>query len=384
MSAVDDAKVARQAALVSYGILDTPAETDFDDLVKIAADVCEAPMALVNLVAQDRQFRKAELGLDTARMPDRIAFCDYAVEAGPLLEVHDALVDPRFAQDPDIVAAGFRFYAGAVLTSPGGHALGTICVLDTVPRSLSEHQIRTLRMLARTAVAQLEMRRLIAERDASIEELREANRRRAVLTRELSHRMKNTLAVVQSIVGQSFRTASSLENARNAVASRLSALARAQDLLTGSVSTSTSIADTVEAALVPHRDKDERIRVDGPQAFLNEQQTMGLTLAIHELATNAWKYGSLSAAGGHVSIGWTAAEDGVFTFRWAEIGGPSVSAPERRGFGTRLLQRIVASYFGGTAQLSFEPTGLVFELAGRLEEIVPAGDQAAASASNSS
>lgn len=365
-----EGEAARLAALESYAILDTPPEPDFDELVFIAAELCEAPGALVNLIAAERQFVKAATGLTGAEAASSLPFCRQTISHDGFLEIGDTAADPRFRNHPAVTAAdAIRFYAGAVLRAPGGHPIGTICVLDTVPRTLSDHQVRSLQLLARQAMAQIEMRKLIAERDASIEELREANRRRLVLARELSHRMKNTLAVVQSIVGQTFRISSNMDDARAAISARLGALARAQDLLTGSVSASTPIADAIAAALVPHRESGERIGLSGPVAYLNEQQTLGLTLAIHELATNAWKYGSLSGPSGRVDIVWALGHERQFTFDWLETGGPPASAPTRRGFGSRLLERVVASYFSGSARLTFAPTGLHFKIRGTLDAI---------------
>lgn len=362
--------MARLAALESYAILDTPPEPDFDEIAAIAAELCEAPAALVNLVAAERQFTKAAVGVAGAKAASVLPFCRHTVRHDGFLQISDTAADPRFRNHPAVTEMlAIRFYAGAVLRTPAGYPIGTICVLDTVPRSLSDHQVRSLQLLARQAMAQIEMRKLIAERDASIEDLREANQRRLVLAHELSHRMKNTLAVVQSIVGQTFRISSNLEEAREAISARLAALARAQDLLIGSVSASTPIADTIASALVPHRESNDRISVSGPVAYLNQQQTLGLTLAIHELATNAWKYGSLASPAGRVDIVWALGHEREFTFHWLESGGPPASAPVRRGFGSRLLERVVAGYFSGTAQLTFAPAGAEFQMRGTLDEI---------------
>lgn len=362
--------MARLAALESYAILDTPPEPDFDEIAAIAAELCGASGALVNLVAAERQFIKAATGLAGAEAASVLPFCRQTVRQGSFLQISDTAADPRFSDHPAVTATdAIRFYAGAVLRTPGGYPIGTICVLDTVPRTLNDHQVRSLQLLARQAMAQIEMRKLIAERDASIEDLREANRRRLVLAHELSHRMKNTLAVVQSIVGQTFRISSSLEEARTAISARLAALARAQDLLIGSVSASTPVADAIASALVPHRESTDRIGVSGPVAYLNQQQTLGLTLAIHELATNAWKYGALASPDGRVDIVWALGQERQFTFHWLESGGPPASAPARRGFGSRLLERVVAGYFSGSAQLTFAPAGAEFRMRGTLDKI---------------
>lgn len=139
-----------------------------------------------------------------------------------------------------------------------------------------------------------------------------------VLNEELAHRMKNTLAMVQAITTQTLRQASSVEEGRVAIAARLGALARAQDILTRANFDAAGIHTVVAAALAPHQDGAERIVADGPPVDLTSQQALGLSLAIHELATNAAKYGSLSNDAGRVSI------------RWSLAGGPSPSSGSNR------------------------------------------------------
>lgn len=199
-----------------------------------------------------------------------------------------------------------------------------------------------------------------------MEELAQSERRLQVLQRELSHRMKNTLAMVQAIVTQSLRHSTSVEEAGKTVSQRIIALGRAQDMLTETNWKASNIQEVVDAAIAPHRDRPDAFRVTGESLDLTPQQAMGLSLAIHELATNAIKYGALSVEGGSVEISWQAESDRGFAFEWREEGGPTVMPPERRGFGSRLTERIVAGYFSGTARIHFEPSGIVFVLRGTL------------------
>lgn len=165
----------RAQALHGYDVLDTPREAEFDDLARIAAEVCGTPIAVVNLVDTHRQFFKAEVGLGVRATPLETSFCGHAILSEDLMVVPDATKDPRFACNPLVTGEpGIRFYAGALLKTPDGLPIGTMCVLDHVPRKLDEAQLRTLTLLARQAMTQLEHRRALAERDAATEQLETA------------------------------------------------------------------------------------------------------------------------------------------------------------------------------------------------------------------
>lgn len=152
----------RQATLDAYDILGTAAEKPFDDIVEIAARVCEAPIALVSLVDRDRQWFKARLGLSSEETPRNVSFCARAIDMDDNLVVPDARLDLRFADNPLVVGEPFiRFYAGAALRTATGVPLGTLCVIDTTPRpdGLTETQRRTLEVLAAQVMTELELRR---------------------------------------------------------------------------------------------------------------------------------------------------------------------------------------------------------------------------------
>jgi GAF domain-containing protein len=124
----------RLEELLSYAILDTAPEAAFDDIAELATMICGMPMALVSLVDDHRQWFKARVGLTASQTPRSIAFCDHAIRQEQPLVVCDAAADPRFAANPLVTGSpGLRFYAGAQLTSPAGHRLGTLCVLDDKP-----------------------------------------------------------------------------------------------------------------------------------------------------------------------------------------------------------------------------------------------------------
>ncbi len=149
----------RLAALRRYRILDTKPEQAFDDLTLLASHICNTPFALITLVDADRQWFKARFGIAVTQTSRSISFCSHAIEQNGLYIVADASQHERFRDNPMVISEpGIRFYAGAPLVTPDGHALGTLCVADQVPRTLTPGQIESLEALRRQAQAQLELR----------------------------------------------------------------------------------------------------------------------------------------------------------------------------------------------------------------------------------
>lgn len=504
----------RSSALQSYDVLDTPREEEFDDIARMAAELCGTPIAVVNLVDTDRQFFKAEVGLGVRETPLETSFCGHAILASDLMIVNDASKDRRFDGNPLVHSeGGIRFYAGALLTTPEGFAIGTVCVLDVVPRELTDHQKRMLKLLARQVMTQLELRRSLAEQANAVEHLSSllelgerlralddpaeigrtageiaartlgasrsgfghldndgrtiaidgdwceagqpsiagthvlddfgpfgaivrtgrnvvlsdvrqdpltadassslldmgvasmvnvplvskgkaiaiffvhdrhprvwsgsdidfvrsvadrvqvsfararAQRDQEILNLELSHRLKNTLAMVQAIAGQTLREVPD-RDAVDAFMQRIGALSRAHEVLLRQSWTDANVRHVAEAVLSTF-DEKQRFDLVGPNLRIGPRATLSLSLLLHELGTNAIKYGAISVPEGRVSVAWEIVEDASepsFVFRWVETGGPPAHQPKGRGFGSRLIRMGLIGT--GGVELSYGSLGL--------------------------
>ncbi len=205
--------------------------------------------------------------------------------------------------------------------------------------------------------------RTVGEQLGRVLERRRSEEHLRLLVNELNHRVKNTLAIVQSIAVQTFTADGGEARQLRAFGSRLSALAAAHDLLTTENWEFASLRQVIEKAGLGCGAPPERLTVTGPEVKVQPRTAVSIAMAVHELCTNAVKYGALSNESGRVSVEWEVREiDGGGSrlhLRWSESGGPNVTPPDRRGFGTRMIERALAAELGGTARIEFLPEGII-------------------------
>jgi PAS domain S-box-containing protein len=196
-----------------------------------------------------------------------------------------------------------------------------------------------------------------------VTERKRAEERQTLLLNELNHRVKNSLATVQSLAVQTLRSSPSPDAFQTDFMARLMALSATHNILTQKLWESASVGEILAAELQPYGGIDQqRIKANGDVVNLKPQQALSLGMAFHELATNAAKYGALSSAQGSITISWsvtqTEAGERHLAVQWREQGGPAVRQPSRQGFGTRLIDRSIVHELGGSVEMNYAPTGL--------------------------
>ncbi|MGA7809757.1 sensor histidine kinase [Bradyrhizobium sp.] len=495
----------RLDALSRLAIVDTPPERGFDDVVELAVQICQAPVALVSLVSSDRQWFKARSGFEACETDLDSSVCAFALVEPDVLVIADLAQDARTRNNPLVRGEPhIRFYAGAPLRTAEGHVIGSLCVIDDKPRpeGLTESQSGALKSLARQVMAQLELRRAIVARDHALaaqeaqtvrrkasearyktlfdaiddgfcivemkfrdeqavdyrfveinpafarqtgltdaqgrwmremvpqheqywfdvygrvastgEAVRfeyqakglddrwfnvhafrigrsdaplvailfsdESARKQAeldrlgaedqqrVLNHELSHRMKNTMSLVQAVASQTLKSVPD-QTPVKAFSERVLALSVAHDLLLQRNWTAAEFQDVAETVVATFGDA-ARFDISGPKVTLGSRATLSLSLLLHELTTNAFKYGALSNATGRVTIAWDVSDhktEPELSLKWDERGGPDVVEPTRKGFGSRLLR--IGLVGTGGVQLRYHSTGFEAEFTAGLADL---------------
>lgn len=310
------AESRRLNALRSYGILDTPAEAVFDDITRIAAAICGTPISVVNLIDADRQWFKSEIGLGVRETPLETSICAHAILEHDFLEVPNTTTDPRFAGNPLVTGdPNLRFYAGALLKTADGLPLGTVCVLDTVPRELTQQQIDTLQALARQVMAQLELRRMLVEAQA-------LNQHRARVLATAGHDLKGPLRAALYALSKA-RTADGADrDARLEGAEQDLAYINQKfgDMIAGATGKGGAAAPELRPTdLAPVLDEVGRVwtraarrkRIElvvDPSSCMASTNAGLLETLVGNLLSNAIKY---TPDGGRVTVDCSAVEDGV-------------------------------------------------------------------------
>jgi PAS domain S-box-containing protein len=296
------------------------------------------------------------------------------------LEAKLVYADANFARiygiDPEAAAAGqpLGYYVNSI------HPEDAAAVRAEMQRLYGSgdefmHEHRIVRpdgeirwVLARGRLARNAAGQAVRFSGASVDitDRRMAEERQRLLMEELAHRVKNTLTVVQAMASQTLRGSGASQEAREALNTRLMALSRAHELLMqGRWSEASLLALVEETARLHAHGEAARFRIAGPDIMLGSRAALALALVLHELGTNAVKYGALSVPEGHVLVLWDTVEtdgEAELRFRWEEVGGPAVAPPERQGFGTRLIARSFGQSLAATVRLDYAPTGVTFTL----------------------
>jgi two-component sensor histidine kinase len=357
----------RLDAVRRYDILDAPQDGAFDRVTAIAAQVLRVPVAIVSIIDHDRIWFKSHHGLDVeqiGRDPGLCASC--ILQEGPWI-VNDAKIDPRALANPLVAGEyGVQFYLGIPLRTRDGFNLGTLCVIDFAPRVASEHDVSVLTNLAAVVMDELELR--LSARNAIVDYQQELMRREQreehirALMRELAHRSKNLLAVVQAIARQTAPSSQTINDYVIRLAARMQGLAQTHDLIADEDWHGVTLDDLTARHLAPFvEDEATRVHCHGPRLVLSPVAAQNIGLALHELATNAVKHGALSVSQGKIDFAWHHAPP-LLQITWRERDGPPVTAPSRKGFGYIVLARLTPEALDGRATLAFLPDGLSWKL----------------------
>ena len=344
----------RLAALYELEILDTEHEVEFDELARLAAAICNAPIGVVNLIDADRQWFKAETGLGVRSTPLDTSLCSHVILQGQFVEIADTLLDPRMADNPLCIGdEGLRFYAGAVLLSEDGLPLGTLCVLDREPRQLTEFQRGAVEALARQAMRLLDLRLALKRQD--------------VMTREIDHRVKNSLAAIGGIVRlQSARSDHpEVKAALAAVQSRLAAVTALHEQLhldnRGAATDLGEFLMRLGVHLQPLLPEGVSLHAAGDSLGVTSHIASTIGLVVNEFVANAGKHGqdlrSVHIEGRRDGANYTLTcrDDGLADA--ATLAAILAS----RGLGARIIAAS-ASTLGGSAEWNLCGPGLGLEL----------------------
>lgn len=342
----------RLRELRRYGILDTEREREFDELVEIASVVCDAPVSVVNFIDEGRQWFKAEVGLGVRSSPIETSLCGHAILQGDFVEIPDTLSDTRMADNPLCNGEqGFRFYAGAVLKAGNGLPLGTLCILDHKPRTLTDHQRKVLRVLSRHIMRELDLRVALEQEQT--------------LRREVDHRMKNSLASIGSLLSmkalreQDDAGRHALEEASNLIRSIASLHAELHDIEGSERVNLRSLFGRVQGDLAKLLPGGVTLEVTTGDDRATPKIANALVLIVNEFVSNSMKH-AFASRGGSVKIAIDAGDEGG-TIVCRNDGSATPEDAERAatgsGLGTQVIQSLAHS-MNGTATWNADGAGM--------------------------
>jgi two-component sensor histidine kinase len=359
MASLNPAEVPldRLSVLRRTGLLDSPPEPAFDRVTRFATRLLDVPVSLVSLVDADRQFFKSAIGLPepwaTMReTPLTHSFCQHLVPTGNTLVIEDARLDPLVCDNLAVPELGVISYLGAPLITRTGYVLGALCAIDSKPRHWTPGDIANLNELAGIVMSEVALRSEIVLRE-------KAEQQQRLLARELHHRVKNTLAMVEALVMLNLRTSGNFESFRDSIRDRIHALSSTHSLLIERKWDRIALHELIRREFNPVA--ENRLTVEGPDLEIPADSAVYLSMGLHELLTNAIKHGALSVPAGRVAIECRTAPEGAGTrlnLEWTESGGPPAGKPARRGFGTTLLERLLGEQMNGEIHMDYAAGGL--------------------------
>lgn len=274
-----------------------------------------------------------------------------------------------------------RSYLSVPVISRDGTVHGALLFGHGEPGRFTERHEALIQGIAAQAAIVMDNAALYAEAQDEIERRRMSEERQALLIRELHHRVKNTLATVRAIASISSRTATDMDTFAKGFTARLQALGETHTLLIDEAWGEVAVRDLIENELGPYRDEMGRVTVEGPDVRIAPERAVALGMAVHELTTNAAKHGALSTPTGRVSVSWDVeardasaatverddGSEGLTVLSWVESGGPAVSPPTRRGFGSTLLDKVLSAQLGARAKADYAAEGLRYTISFPIE-----------------
>ena len=344
----------RLETLRKYEILDTPREADFDEIVELASKICNVPISVVNLIDEERQWFKAEVGIGARETPLATSICSHVVLSSDFVEINDTHKDSRTADNELCMPAdGLRFYAGALLKARNGLPIGTLCVLDNKPNALNEFQKAALHTLARQVMRELDLRLALREQK--------------ILRNEMDHRVKNSLQSVASLVrvyqGRVGR-GEDMADAFDAIGRRIEATATLHQMLHDSPLDDAVMMDEflkeIASLLQDSAPEHVTISCDAVPVAISTSVASSIAVIVSEFVANSIKHAFVGDKGGHVTICGTPLADGRLEIICEDNGSvPPPPEPGKRsanGLGKRIM-KASANQIGATLENGPGPNG---------------------------